>query len=82
MTLSARAIALQGFGFGALLVAAQGFATVDALVPITPIGPNAGGNSHGKDTGRRVRERQHIAPTVHKTAQQRRNEQILTLLIL
>lgn len=80
MTLSARAIALQGFGFGALLVAAQGFATVDALVPITPIGPNAGGNSHAKDTGRRARH--HTIQAPRKSDQQRRNEQILTLLIL
>jgi hypothetical protein len=46
MSLNARAIALQGIGFGLLLVATQGFAPVAVeKAPVAIVAPGGGGTS-------------------------------------
>ena len=46
--MNALAIALQGIGYGASLVAAQGLLALDIILPITPSGAASGGKAIGK----------------------------------
>ncbi len=54
MSLSPRAIALQGIGFGVLPLAVQGFAAVDATVIKVVVTGGGGGGAHGVDPGKEL----------------------------
>lgn len=58
MSLNARAIALQGIGFAALLVAVQGFGMASSSAPL-PVAPSAVINHGGRRAWRTAREDSH-----------------------